>query len=129
MRKMLSLLLLSLAVTGCGVLFPWPGGNYPMTSFYVKNDSDKAIDFQATVMKHSTAGPFEMTVPFTVQPQDSVLARQVGFRKDVAPKQWFVRFRISPVEGVQINDPYRSENWKKGIDSKGKPIYTFTVAE
>ena len=129
MRKIIALLLLSFTMAGCGVLFPWPEGNYPMTSFYVQNDSQKAIDFKATVIKHSTAGPFAMTVPFTVNPQDSVLARQVGFRKDAEPNAWFREFSISPAEGVKTNNPYQPENWKKGTDSKGKPTYTFTIAE
>lgn len=129
MRKITGLLLLSLMVTSCGILFPWPEGNYPMTSFYVKNTSDKAIEFESTVIKQSTMGPYEMTVPFNVPPQDSILARQVGFKKDVNPNLWFVRFTISRLEGAKINDPYKPENWKKGIDSRGKPIYTFTIAE
>ena len=130
MRKIIALLLLSFTMAGCGVLFPWPEGNYPMTSFYVKNDSPKAIDFKAAVMKQSTVtGPFEMTVPFTVHPQDSVLTRQVGFRKGVEPQQWFTKFIISPAEGVRTNNPYQPENWKKGTDSKGKPTYTFTIAD
>lgn len=130
MRKIAGFLLLSLCMTGCGILFPWPEGNYPMTSFYVKNASDKAIDFQATVMKQSTVtGAFPLTVPFTVNPQDSILARQVGFRKNVEPQQWFTQFTISSVEGVKINDPYKPANWKRGTNSKGKPTYTFTIAE
>lgn len=129
MRKILSILLLSLTVTGCGVLFPWPEGNYPMTSFYVKNSSDKVIDFQSTVVKQSTMGPYEMTVPFTVNPMDSILARQVGFHKDAKPNVWFVRFNISPKEGVVIHNPHKPENWKKGTDSRDKPVYTFTIAQ
>ncbi|WP_156877252.1 hypothetical protein [Salinimicrobium terrae] len=130
MKRVISLLLLSITLAGCGVLFPWPEGNYPMTSFYVKNASDKPVDFEATVIKQSTTtGPFTMSVPFTVNPQDSVLARQVGFRKDARPNTWFREFRISPLDGVKTNNPYKPENWKQGNDSKGKTTYTFIIAE
>lgn len=128
--KIVSILLLCLTLSGCGILFPWPEGNYPVTSFYVKNASEKAIDFQSTVVKQSNIiGQHEMTVPFTVNPRDSILVRQVGFKKDAKPNEWFVRFRISPTEGVEIHDPRKPGNWKKGSDRKGKPTFTFTIAE
>ncbi len=130
MKKSLIILFLSFTLTSCGILFPWPESkNSPTTTFYVKNDSEKAINFQSTVLKRNMNGFFDMTVPFTVQPKDSVLARQVEFRKDAEPQKWFTKFTIFPVDGVKISDPNKPENWKKWMNSKGKPYYTFTIAE
>jgi len=105
--------------------------SYPLTTFYVKNNSDKPINFRASITKYSSmTGPFEMTLPFTVLPKDSVLARKAGFRKDASPTNWFTSFVIFPVSGVILNDPNDPNdptNWIKSEDSKGKPVYTFNV--
>src|SRR5688500_13724851 len=104
--------------------------NYPATKFYVKNNTESTINFKATVIKQSTiTGPFEMTVPFTVFPGDSVLARHVNFRKDAYPNEWFTNFALFPINGVVFNDPNQPENWIKSTDDKGKPVYTFTVSK
>ncbi|MBL4643086.1 MAG: hypothetical protein JKY44_05785 [Flavobacteriaceae bacterium] len=130
MKKTCIILLLSCLLTSCGILIPWPESkNYPTTTFYVKNNADKAINFQSTVLKRSSNGPFKVTVPFTVQPKDSVLARKVGFKKDAEPQKWFIEFTISPVVGIKMNNPNKPENWKKGTSIKGKRFYTFTIAE
>lgn len=131
MKKLPIILLLVLTLTSCGILPFTESKKYPTTTFYVKNNSDKVINFQASVYKQSTiTGPYEMTVPFTVQPKDSVLARQVGYKKDSEnPQKWFTNFSIFPIEEVKLFDPNKPENWKKGINSKGRPIYTFTIAE
>ncbi len=101
--------------------------NYPLTTFYVKNTTDKTLNFKASVMKRSQMGPFEMTLPFAVLPHDSVIARRVGFRKDAAPAAWFTKFTIFPTDSVSFNDPHNSDNWVKSTDIKGKPVYTFTM--
>ena len=132
MKKTLLILLLSFTFISCGILFPFPESKkYPTTTFYVKNNSDRTINFKTSVIKQSTiTGPFEMTVPFTVQPKDSVLARQIGFEKDSQnPQKWFSKFEIFPIDGVKMFDPNKAENWRKGVNNKGKPIYTFTIAE
>lgn len=132
MKKTIIILLLSCLLTSCGILIPFPESKkYPTTTFYVKNNSEKAVNFQSTVIKQSTiTGPFEMTVPFTVQPKDSVLARQVIFKKDSEnPQNWFTKFIIFPVDGIKVHDPNKPENWKKWINIKGRPCYTFTIAE
>lgn len=103
--------------------------NYPMTSFYVKNNSDKPLNFKASVMKYSSMGLFEMTLPFTVLPHDSVLARQVGLRKDAQPTAWFTGFIIFPTDSILFNDPNNSANWLKYTDAKGRPVYTFTLTK
>lgn len=104
--------------------------NYPMTTFYVKNTSDKVQNFKASIMKQSSiTGPFEMNLPFAVPPNDSVVARQVGFRKDAQPTAWFTKFIIFPTDGVVFNDPNINENWVKSTDEKGKTVYTFTMTK
>ena len=103
--------------------------NYPLTTFYVKNNTNKTVNFKASIIKFSSMGQSEMTLPFTVLPQDSVLARRANFRKDVLPNQWFTQFIIFPVDSITLNDPNKSENWKKSTDSQGKVIYTFKIAK
>ena len=70
-----------------------------------------------------------MTLPFTVLPNDSVLARRAKFRKDVLPNEWFTQFIIFPVDSVVLNDPNISTNWIKSTDAKGKLIYSFSIAK
>ncbi len=103
--------------------------NYPVTTFYVKNNSDKVVNFKASVMKYSSMGQFEMTLPFSVLPRTLVVVRQVGSRKDAEPTAWFTRFIIFPTDSIIFNDPYDAVNWVKSIDEKGKPVYTFTLTK
>lgn len=130
MKKPTIILLLVFTLTSCGILIPFPESKkYPTTTFYVKNNSEKPVNFKATILKRNSMGPFEMTNAFTVQPKDSVLARQVGFKKDAEPQKWFTNFTIFPVDSIKISDPNKSKNWKKWINTKGRPCYTFTIAE
>ena len=95
------------------------------TEYYVKNTSNKTIHFDASVLKQSTImGPHEVTVSFTVHPNDSVLARKAEYWKETT--KWFTRFIIYPVEGIQMNDPNLPENWIK-YDKNGLPVYVFTL--
>jgi hypothetical protein len=121
MRKLI-IVLTFFSLTSCNV-------NYPTTAFYVKNNSPKTINFKASVMKYSSMGQFEMTLPFAVPPNDSILARKVGFRKDAVPTAWFTKFIIFPVDSILIKDPYLPDNWIKASDNQGKPIYTFTLTK
>lgn len=131
MKKPTILLLVACTLASCGILIPFPESKkYPTTTFYVKNHSEKPINFQSTVLKRSSSGPYEVTVPFTVQPKDSVLARKAMFKKDGEnPQNWFTKFTIFPVDGVKINDPNKAENWKKWINNENRPCYTFIIAE
>lgn len=99
-----------------------------MTAFIVKNTSDQPINFKAGVLKHSQIiGPQVIYNSFTVNPNDSIIARQTFFRKDGEnPQEWFTEFSISPVDGIDLNDPYLPENWKKSSKDQ-VPIYTFTL--
>jgi len=123
MKKKLLFLAIVLTFSSCMT-------NYPTTTFYVKNTSDKTQNFKASIMKYSSMmGPFEMTLPFAVPPNDSVVARQVGFRKDAPPTAWFTKFIIFPADSVAFNDPKIDENWVKSTDSKGRTVYTFTLTK
>ena len=99
-----------------------------MTDFYVKNTSNKTISFEASVIKPSQiSGPQEVSLPFTVYPNDSVLARRISFRKDSEkPQKWFHKFIIHPVEGIRMNDPNLPENWIK-YNTNDNPVYVFTL--
>ncbi|MBL0303785.1 MAG: hypothetical protein IPQ23_19150 [Cytophagaceae bacterium] len=121
MKNIIKILTL-FALTSCGT-------NYPMTTFYVKNQSNKTINFKASVIKLSSLGQQLVTVPFTVLPKDSVLARQVGLKIDAKPTAWFHEFIIFPVDSLQTNDPKLAENWIKSINKAGRTIYTFNLTK
>lgn len=120
--KRLILILACFALTSCMT-------NYKMTTFYVKNNTNKTVNFKASVDKLSSMGSFIMTLPFTVLPNDSVLARKVRLRKDAPPTAWFTQLILFPVDSVKLNDPNDANNWIKSTDAKGKQVYTFNVAK
>lgn len=121
--KIFTLIVAGLFCTQCAVI-----GGYPITNFYVKNNSVKPITFEATVFKYNIRQ--NVTVPFLVKPNDSVLARQVGYKKGGEnPQSWFNGFHISDVNDVKIFDPNKPENWVKLKDKNGRTFYTFTIAE
>lgn len=123
-RKVLSLVtfVLIFVCTSCMT-------NYTLTTFYVKNTTDKTLNFKASIIKHSQMGPFEMTLPFVVYPHESVVARKANFKKDASPAAWFTKFTIFPTDSLSFNDPKNIDNWVKTIDEKGRPIYTFTMTK
>jgi hypothetical protein len=47
-------------------------------------------------------GAFEMLLPFTVLPKDSIIARRANFRKNISPNEWFMQFIIFPVDSVLL---------------------------
>ena len=104
-------------------------GSYPLTTFYVKNNSNKPINFKASILKQSSMGAFEMTLPFTVLPKDSVLARRGKFINTIKPIDWFTDFVIFPVDSLSMNDPKILSNWVKSTDSKGNPIFIFNISK
>jgi len=103
--------------------------NYPMTTFYVKNNTDRTLNFKASIMKHTSMGLMEMTLPFSVPPHDSIVARKVNRKIDAPPTTWFTKFIIFPTDSVWFNDPKSQENWIKSINAKGKPDYTFIMTK
>ncbi|WP_126973225.1 hypothetical protein [Gynurincola endophyticus] len=120
--KYLFLLIILIGFSSCKT-------NYTLTTFYVKNPTAQSLNFKASIIKYNSMGPYEMTLPFTVLPGDSVLARQVKLRNDIPPNKWFTQFVNFPVEGIVFNDPNLENNWVKSIDEKGKPVFTFTLAK
>ena len=128
-KSIIIILLISYTLTSCGILIPFPERkNYPTTTFYVKNNSNETINFSSCVIVFPMSrGP--LTRNFSVRPKDSILTRQVEFKRATEPQKWFLEFKILPNDNVKIFDPNKPENWKKGINTKGKPIYTFTIAE
>jgi len=128
-KSIIIILLICYTLTSCGILIPFPERkNFPITTFYVKNNSNETINFSSTVVVFPMSrGP--LTRNFSVSPKDSILARQVEFKKDAEPQKWFLKFEIFPNDNVKTFDPNKSENWKKGFNTKGRPCYTFTIAE
>ncbi|NOR86647.1 MAG: hypothetical protein GQ527_03470 [Bacteroidales bacterium] len=120
-KKIIYILILT-SFFGCAM-------NYTSTSFYVKNNSDKTVNFKASIVKYSSMGPRIMTLPFTVLPHDSVLARIVGIRDDGSATDWFTDFTVFPTDGVEMNNPNDSINWIKSYDQKGKPQYIFNMTK
>lgn len=124
MKKIVFFLLAGVPLSGCGSL----GGNYPLTTFFVKNTSDKPISFTTSIIKRSQmAGPQIITKAFTVNPNDSILARELYYKKDTqSPQGWFSEFKIMPVDGIKMNDPLLASRWKKSTKEKNI-YYTFTL--
>lgn len=120
--KQTILICVLLSLTSCMV-------NYPMTTFYVKNTTNETLNFKASVIKQSSMGPHEITLPFAVPPNDSIVARQVGFKKGIEPTAWFSKFVIFPSDSIVFSDPNDPTNWVKTYDEKGRPVYTFNLTK
>ncbi len=105
--------------------------NYQLTTFYVKNNSNKTVNFKASIVKYSSLGPspYQMTLPFTVLPNDSLMVRRAKYIKNLSPNKWFSRFTIFPPDSVLLNDPNNAANWIPSADAKGRPVYTFNIAK
>lgn len=123
MKKLIFAFLGIIVLIGC-VSNP----NTPMTAFIVKNTSDKTISFDASVVKYSQSfGRQILKNTFTVNPNDSIIARQTYFKKDSeTPQNWFVEFNIFPVDNIEMNDPKNPENWIKSTINN-TPVYIFTL--
>lgn len=120
MRKIVTYLFF-LTLTSCG--------SYTMSTFYVKNTSNKSVSFDASVLKYSQMGHYNINQSFTVNPNDSVLVRKVSMRNDLSPEKWFTQFNIFPTDSLEFNDPKNPQNWVKTIGKDGKPIYTFNIVK
>lgn len=125
MKKIFVIIVLSIVFISCGSL---GSASHPTTTFYVKNNSSETINFSSTVVVFPMSrGP--LTRHFYVPPKDSILARRVDFKKDAEPQKWFLEFKIFPNDNVKIFNPNKAENWIKRVDSRGKLLYTFIIAE
>lgn len=122
--RFLTFIVVTITLLGCSALF---NPNYPTTTFWVTNSSDKTINFKASIIKYNSMGPYEMTLPFTVNSGDTVLFRRNGFRKNANPTAVYSKFIIFPVDNVNLNNPKDSTNWIKSLDIKGKPQYIFDL--
>lgn len=123
MKKPLLILLVAILFFACEST----DSDYPLTKFYVKNTSSVAISFDASVIKPSQTGSYEVKQSFTVHPNDSVLAREIGFKRDgKEPQNWFNTFQINPVDGIVMNNPNLASNWVK-FNVANNPFYVFTL--
>lgn len=111
--------LILILLSGCFI-------TYPTTTFWINNNTDETVNFNASVIKRSSMGPFEMSLPFTVEPGDSVLFRQVGFRKNANPVNVFKEINFLKSD-THYNNPKDSSNWHKTYDKQGRPQYTFFI--
>jgi hypothetical protein len=100
-----------------------------MSTFYVKNTSNKSVSFDTSVLKFSQNVPYNVKQSFTVRPNDSVLTRRASMRNDLGPERWFTQFNIFPTDSLEFNDPRNPQNWVKTIGQDGKPVYTFTIVK
>ena len=123
MKKIFLILPILLLFIGCIAL---PGE--ANTAFIIKNTSEKTINTTISVIKCSQAfGCQEYKNAFTIKAKDSIIARQMIFKKDSdKPQSWFSSFEIFPVDGIEMNNPKLPENWKKSTKDKYQ-IYTFTI--
>jgi archaellum component FlaG (FlaF/FlaG flagellin family) len=78
MRKIMTILLL-VTLMSCG--------SYTMSTFYVKNTSNKSVSFDTSVLKFSQNVPYNVKQSFTVRPNDSVLTRRASMRNDLGPER------------------------------------------
>ena len=123
MKKIFLILPILLLFIGCIAL---PGE--ANTAFIIKNTSEKTINTTIGVIKCSQAfGCQEYKNAFTIKAKDSIIVRQTYFKKDGEnPQNWFSKFDIFPVEGIEMNNPNLAENWKK-TSNENVPTYTFTI--
>jgi hypothetical protein len=111
--------ILLLALSGCYT-------QYPTTTFWVHNNTEKAVNLTAIVFKDSLPPPHLMNLSYTILPADSVLFLQSTFNKQGNPAKVFKEMKFVPVD-KQMNRPTDSLNWIKTTDSKGKPKFNFYI--
>lgn len=105
-------------------------GCAPLTTFYVKNNSEQTMNFKISITTYrNMTGQLNATLPFILGAQDSVLVRRLYYGRTELPNQWFTKFAIFPVDGVPANDPRLAENWLKTQDGRGRPVYTFNITK
>ena len=118
MRKAL-IPILVIIFTGCYT-------HYPTTTFWINNNTNKQVNFRASIYKPNLPPPGIMSLPFSIEPGDSVLFRQVRFHKQGNPAKIFKEMNFLPID-KQMNNPSDSTNWIKSVDDKGKPKYNFYI--
>jgi len=110
------------------LLLVWSGCStqYPTTTFWINNNSEKTVNIKASIFKDSLPPPHIMDLFFTIEPADSVLFRQSTFSKQGNPAKIFKEIKFVPLE-KRMNNPTDSANWIKSNDAKGKPKYNFYI--
>ena len=98
--------------------------------YYVKNTSNQTISFDVTVLPGEPVGFFGEAAmngnvyTFTMNANDSVIFFVDRTWDDLNNHpNWFTKFDIKPVEGIQMNDPYLPENWVKYNNTLDPPGY------
>jgi len=99
---------------------------YPTTTFWVNNNTEKTVNLSATIFVDTLPPPHLKNLEFSIPPSDSVLFRQSTFNKQGNPAKTFKEMKFVPVD-KKMNRPTDSINWIKTIDSKGKPKYNFYI--
>jgi hypothetical protein len=104
----------------------------PVAAFYyIKNTSNQTISFEVTVVQDEGFYLFrnDSIFTFTVNANDSVIHPSFRTWEDFENHpDWFTKFEINPVNGIQMNDPYLPENWVKyNWENTPAPAYSFTL--
>ena len=92
------------------------------TYYFIKNTSNQTISFDITVPKgervvtegHGYGLTSDSVYTFKVNANDSIIFLNISDSslEDLENHlKWFIQFEISPLNGIQINDPYLPENW------------------
>jgi len=117
MKEMKKLLLIFIIIEiGC---------SYPMTTFWVNNNTEKEVRF--------TAGAFHLpshsirTLPFSIPPNDSVLLRRIGLKEGGNITNIFGDISFVTMDSIKIKDPMNLENWQKAKDKNGQTIFIFKI--
>ena len=112
------------------------------TDYFIKNTSNQTINFELTVIKDEliyVSGKLTSDSVFTCQvnANDSIIISVLGSNWEDLKNHpnWFTEFKITPLDGIQMNDPYLPENWveyKNPFSSSYKPdesipAYSFTL--
>ena len=89
--------------------------------YFIKNTSNQTISFDITVPKgervvtegHGYGLTSDSVYTFKVNANDSIVFVTFGnlWEDFKNPPNCFTQFEISPVNGIQMNDPYLPENW------------------
>ena len=115
--------------------------------YYIKNTSNQTIGFDVTTKRYEPllyAGNAvlknDSVVMFSINANDSIFfAMDIIWDNLQNHPNWFTKFEINPVDGIQMNDPYLPANWVEyyhtssggqqlyGGDYKSVPTYLFTL--
>ena len=86
--------------------------------YTIKNTSNQTISFDVTIRKGDKVICSGVkngdVITCTVDANDSIIFTTARTWEDLKNHpNWFTKFEINPVNGIQMNDPYLPENWVK----------------